>query len=426
MINLKSIKAVGQAKFSKQFIKPLYESYCFSNIPQTIKNILTAEDKTALPKDVLENLPQTYDKVVLFLVDGFGWKYFERYANKNSFLKYAIEKGTVSQLTAQYPSTTAAEVTTIHTGLPVGKSGVYEWFYYEPKADAVIAPLLFSFAGEKERENLVLAGIDSRDIFPKQTIYEDLRKQGVSSYVFQHKEYVNTSYNNIMLRGAEVVPYISLSEALINLSDKLLNEENRSYYFMYFDGIDKIAHRYGPESKQFEAEIDAFLYNMEKFFLKELQGKLHKTLFVMTADHGYASIDPKTTVYLNKDFPQIKGWIKKNKKGNLIVPAGSCRNMVLHIKESSLNSAHTFLSDALVGKAEIYKIEDLANQHFFCLEKPSDVFFEKIGNLAILPYNNESVWWDENGDFEIKYYGHHGGMTPEEMKTMFICLPFSS
>ena len=53
----------------------------------------------------------------------------------------------VEKLTAQFPSTTAAQITTIHTGQTVGEHGLFEWNYYEPVLDAVIAPLLFSFAG---------------------------------------------------------------------------------------------------------------------------------------------------------------------------------------------------------------------------------------------------------------------------------------
>ena len=84
--------------------------------------------------------------MVLFLVDAFGWRFFERFQDA-AFIQRMAKHGRIEKLISQFPSTTAAHVTTIHTGWPVGQSGVYEWYYYEPQLDAIIAPLLFSFAG---------------------------------------------------------------------------------------------------------------------------------------------------------------------------------------------------------------------------------------------------------------------------------------
>jgi len=41
-----------------------------------------------------------------------------------------------------------------------------------------------------------------------------------------------------------------------------------------------------------------------------------------------------------------------------------------------------------------------------------------VGNLVILSYRYESVWWYEKGKFEQNFYGHHGGLTPQEMETI--------
>ena len=77
MINEKSIAAVGAAGWSTSFVKPLYDSYCFSGIPATIEQLLTGRSSTTpLPADVLGSLPRRYDKIVLFLLDAFGWCFF--------------------------------------------------------------------------------------------------------------------------------------------------------------------------------------------------------------------------------------------------------------------------------------------------------------------------------------------------------------
>src|SRR5512145_1496377 len=114
-------------QMNPEFIKPQYDSGGFAGLPDRIKDAFSSG---------------SYDAVILFLVDGFGWRFFERFENA-SFLKRIATHGRIEKLISQFPSTTAAHLTTIHTGLNVGQSGVYEWTYYEPRVDAIIAPLLF-------------------------------------------------------------------------------------------------------------------------------------------------------------------------------------------------------------------------------------------------------------------------------------------
>jgi hypothetical protein len=47
----------------------------------------------------------------------------------------------------------------------------------------------------------------------------------------------------------------------------------------------------------------------------------------------------------------------------------------------------------------------------------------RLGNLVILPYEQESVWWYEKG-FEQKHYGHHGGLTPQEAEIPLLLYSF--
>src|SRR5690349_8602103 len=181
MLNALSLQAVNSAKFSQRFIKPCYDSYCFSNLPSTIEFLLTGKEGPMLPHDVFGSLPTRYDKVIFFFVDAFGWRFFERYAERCSFLKTINTHGVISKLTSQFPSTTAAHVTCIHTGLNVGQSGVYEWNYYELLVDEVITPLLFSYAGDKERDTLKHAGIAAEAYFPRQTVYQRRHTMGIAS-----------------------------------------------------------------------------------------------------------------------------------------------------------------------------------------------------------------------------------------------------
>lgn len=147
---------------------------------------------------------------------------------------------------------------------------------------------------------------------------------------------------------------------------------------------------------------------------------------LISADHGQVEVDPETTIYLNllPQSAQLQKLIKTNQKGDLLVPAGSCRDMFLYIKEGMLNEAQELLSKLLEGRAEVYQTSALINQDFFGPQPLSDTFLSRVGNLVILPYKNEAVWWYHKDKFEQKYYGHHGGLTREEMEIPLLLYVF--
>jgi len=384
------------------FVKPLYDSGGFAGIPNRIINAFEAGK---------------YDAVVLFFIDAFGWRFFERFQDM-PFLKRLATYGQIEKLTSQFPSTTAAHVTTIHTGLPVGVSGVHEWIYYEPQLDVVIAPLLFSHAGTKERDTLKNTKVQPADLYPSGIFYPQLGQMGVTPYSFGGHEYTPSTYSNVVMNGAEQRGFKTLSEAFINIRGLIEKAQNPIYINLYFDKIDSLCHEYGPTSPQVEAETQSFLVMMEYHFERMFNGN-KRVLFLMTADHGMAEVDPKTTTYLNthSDFQGFEKFIKTNRRGKSIVPAGSARDMFLYIHEEQLDEAQDFLAQRLAGRADVVKTEALINDGYFG-DEISSRFRERVGNLIVLSYLNESVWWYEKDRFEMKFYGHHGGLTPQEMETI--------
>jgi predicted AlkP superfamily pyrophosphatase or phosphodiesterase len=384
------------------FIKPNYGVGGFAGLPKRITDWMTGPDK--------------YDAVVLFLIDGFGWRFFEKFQDE-AFLKTIANRGTVEKLTSQFPSTTAAHITTLHTGQPVGEHGVFEWIYCEPTLDTVVAPLLFSHAGTRDRDTLKQTGIKPRHILPTATLYQSFKKLGISSFVLQHREYTPASYGDVLFSGAKALGYKTLPEALINLAELLEIASSPSYYVLYNDKVDAICHEYGPDSAQTNAEILVLLMTMENIFLNAVSRNRKKILFLLTADHGQSEVDPQTTVYINREahFTGIDKFIKTNRQGELIVPGGSPRDFFLYIRDGLVDEACSFLTQRLQEKAEVRKVAQLMSDGYFG-PVLSPKFKARVGDLVILPNRYESVWWYEKNKHDQHYYGHHGGLTPQEME----------
>jgi hypothetical protein len=436
MLNAASVRAVNGARFSQRFVRPLYDSYCFANLPATILFLLTGEGQYALPYDTLgerggkggdalNRAPPQFETVILFFVDAFGWRFFERYADKYTLLKAFMQDGIVSKMTSQFPSTTAAHVTCIHTGLPVGQSGVYEWNYYEPLVDDMITPLLFAYAGDNTRDTLKRANLLPELFYPRQTLYQVLQARGVTSYVFQNASFTPSTPSNVLFRGAIVSPFKQIADAVETIAQLVASRRSTStYYFLYIDAIDAAGHHYGPDSREFEQAVHTFFKAADQYLGDLLASKSGKTLLLMTADHGQIEVDPRTTIYLNQQLPGILPMLSTNRQGKLLVPAGSARDMFLHVRDERVDEALALLHHFLKGKAEVYRVQELITRGFFGTGPLSAEFLTRVGNVVIMPYYGETVWWYEHGRFAMHFRGHHGGATPEEMEIPLFVLPF--
>ncbi len=419
MLNKKSIDEIEKHKFSTSFLKPLYESYCFSNIPGTIKSLLGLDTSRSLPKDVLRDLKNNqYEKVVLLFLDAFGWRFLQKYKDTIDPLKKIVDSSHISKLTSQFPSTTTAHVTTIHTGLDVGEHGLYEWNVYEPKLDTIITPLLFCYSGEKTRETLQTE-LNPNEIIPKNSIYSDLKENGVKSFVFQNKLYNDSSMSKRYFRDTEeLIGFESVRECFTKLSDKYNKVTGKSYFFIYLDTIDYVSHRSGPESKEVFDETKKVFSLLKKEFLDKTNSG--NGIFLLSADHGHADVSPKNEIFINKLIPEIEQYLETDKNGKPLGPAGSSRDLFLHIKNKNLNKAKTLIETNLKGVADVYLVSELINEGFFGYVSKS--LEERIGDIVITPYKGYTVWFYDEKIERPKFLGHHGGLTKEEMEIPFITL----
>lgn len=388
------------------FIKPCYDIGGFAGLPAAIQGIFNGEQP-------YPQFSTDYDNIILCFIDGFGWRHVEKFG-AYPFLDRFARSGSIQKITSQFPSSTSCHVTCIHTGQNVGQSGVIEWNYYDPLLDAMIVPLLFSFSGTSERDQLKTTGIDPARLYPDETLYQKLKSQGVESTIFQHREYTPSTYSNIVFNGGKARGYKSLPETVLNLSKGLNQARGKNYFFLYYDRIDSISHDYGPNSEQVEAEVDMFMQVMDRQFTNKAMPQ-GKTLLLLTADHGQSEVDPATTIYINQVLPGFEKYIKTNRNGELLVPGGSCRDFFMYIKDDLLDEVLQLLQERLEGKADVVRTSDLIDQGYFG-HQVSETFRSHVGNLVILAYRHESVWWYESGRYEQKFYGHHGGLTPQEME----------
>lgn len=408
---------------ARRFVRPLYDTWGFARIPALIPALFADGGTSPAARDLLGPLAGGYDHVVLVLIDAFGWRFVERYADY-PFLRRFFDTGVVTRLTSQFPSTTAAHLTTLHTGLEVGQSGIYEWFIYDPTLDAMIAPLLYSWAGDEERNRLVGTALTPERLFPRTDYYARLTADGVRAYLFADGAYTPSPHSSIVCQGMRVVPVGTYADALRAAADLPRLAQRRTYSMVYIGDVDYVGHRSGCGSPAFDAAVDACLRRLESLLHRELARSSRRTLLLVTADHGMVDVAPARTLALDWAMPEILDWLEPTRAGGLKVPAGGPRDFFLHIRPECVDEAKARLTERLADMAEVHAVRDLIAEGFFGSAPPGEAFRSRVGNLVVLPYPGESVWWWGGGRFRNKLIGHHGGLTPEEMQTQLLALAY--
>jgi hypothetical protein len=337
-------------------------------------------------------------------LDAFGWRFLERHAGHPLFAR-AGSDGVLTQLTAQFPSTTTAQVTTIHSGLTVAEHGLYEWHVYEPKFDRLITPLLFSFAGDGMRGSL-FGQIDPDALFPTESIYARLAEAEVPSSVVLPAAIAGSAPNLALLRGTQVVPFSTTERALAAASTAL--DEGAGYAHIYLDELDSLMHAVGPDDPLVEAGAG--------LVLDALAGATFPpgTLVLLTADHGMSPVDPARTVYVNELWPGLAELLETGADGKPLAPAGSCRDLFLHVREGHLDEVCAGLGERLDGVADVVPVDELVAEGIFA--EPSPRLRERLAHVVVLPRYGEAVYWHEPGRFVQQLHGQHGGLSPQEME----------
>jgi hypothetical protein len=408
-------------KNNNNFVFPDYKKNCISNIPQLVSHILTSKaSKSPFEEKIEETDYQETNNVVLLVIDGFGYNQFLKAYKKDKFLSRLTREGDVFPITSTFPSQTTNALTTLNTGLTPQQHGLYEYFIYL-KNIGVINTLSFERTDQKRQHGLSEEEIDPNILLLKEkTIHTKLKEQGISSFTHINAMNALNACSKLLFEGSTIVPGLKMSDTIVGLRKNIeKNQEKKAYYFVHLDSLDTVAHGYGPESYETQVELSLITYLLQKELVQKLDKKAaKKTLILVTADHGGLSVNPKQTTYLNFTNYTMPN-LQKGENQKPIDPTGSLREIFLHIKEEKIPETKQLLEQKLGSKAQVIETKEAAQRGFFGLGDTSREFFERTGNLMILPFQNETVWFENSEGRRVTFLGQHGGLSEEEMLVPF-------
>jgi hypothetical protein len=369
----------------------------FSALPETVERLLTGTPG-GLPEAALPAGPAP-QRVAVVLLDAFGMRFVARHGD-HALLRRISRDGVLTPLPSQFPSTTAAHVTTLHTGLPVGEHGLYEWRVYEPALDEVVLPLPFARVGEAP-DSLHAAGLDPRALLEdRPTLYERLGANGVDTVAIEPASFCPSTFDGVAARGARLRPYTTFAEGVAALREELTSPGPPRYVLLYWDRIDLTGHLEGPDSAAFQTACESALDALELALRN-----LGDALILVSADHGQVSTGPDRVDYLDDVWPELIGHLTH-------APAGSARDCFLHVDDPRR------VRDELAARletGEVHLVEDLVEQGWFGDAGPR--LRARLADVCVLPGPGRQAWVRAHASVEQRFHGQHGGVHPDERDT---------
>ncbi len=240
-------------------IYPRYDGQSLSNVPATVMHALDARTRrTGIDKRFYNRHIDLdgVNKVALIVLDGLGYTLWMDHNRKGGFFNAISHKGFLMPITSVFPSTTAAAITTVNTGLTPLEHGLPEWVVYMREIGMIINTLPFTAFMSESRVDLQDKGIDPRILYNGRTVYEQLADQGIKSATLTHRALVNSAYTGIIKKGSDILGYVYPSDAAMKLR-RLIESDEKSYINLYMENIDTSTHAYGPFTEESRAEIDS-------------------------------------------------------------------------------------------------------------------------------------------------------------------------
>ncbi|MGW4478754.1 alkaline phosphatase family protein [Rhodococcus triatomae] len=334
------------------------------------------------------------NRVCILLVDGLGSELLEAHPDEAPFLSSAARR---PALTAGFPTTTAASLASLGTGMPSGEHGVVGYLMSVPGEDRLMNPLKWRLHGEGPRVDL-LRELVPEEFQPAPTAFERAAADGVTVSRVAPAYQGGSGLTRAALRGGEFKPTFSMGD-LVDAAVTSLRAGERSLVYAYHGELDLTGHARGPESSAWAlelAQVDLLARQIAAWLPSD--GAL-----IVTADHGMVQVRSPLDVDQEPELTRGVRQIGGEPRARHIYAAPDEADPVLERWRSRLADDFAVFSRAEVIERGWFGPTVSARAR----ERIGDVIAVATGDGALIRKSAEPL--------QSILVGHHGSLTSAEL-----------
>ena len=332
-------------------------------------------------------------RVAVLLIDGMGAELLRGRTDVAPFLAGLPDRS----MTAGFPSTTAASLGSLGTGLPPGEHGIVGYLLAIPDHQRLLNPLKWRLMGEGPRVDL-LKELVPEQFQPTATAFERAAAAGVTVTQVAPMYQAGSGLTRAALRGGDFRPNFSVGD-LVDGIVTALTAGDRTLVYAYHGDLDMTGHVRGPDSESWSLELGQI-----DLAVRTLAERLPRdAALIVTADHGMVAV--REPVDFDRT-PQLRAGVRslggEPRARHVYAERGSADDVVAAWRE-------TLGDDFTVsGRADA-----IAAGWFGPVVAPA--VFDRIGDAVVTANGARAVIRSGGEPLQSRLLGHHGSLTAAEM-----------
>ena len=319
-------------------------------------------------------------QIVLLLLDGLG---ASQLAARAARIAPVLGSGTGTTVTSVAPSTTAAALTSLTTGLAPSAHGVVG--YRVAVGDEILNVLGWRLS-ERDGRRIVRP----REFQP----FEPFPQSPHPTPVVSRHEYRATGFSAAHLGDAHLYGWHTPAGLVVEV--RRLLERGAPFVYAYYDGIDRTAHVCGLDD-HYDAELRA----VERMVGDLLEVLAPGAVLVVTADHGQVEVGSSIEVFGGDVMDHV----------TLI--SGEGRFRWLHARPGAKAELLAVVSERYGSVAWVRDADQIVDDGWLG-GVPSPEVRARLGDVALVPFA-PTAFLDPADTGEQRLVCRHGSLTSDEM-----------
>ncbi len=413
---------IGNVPLPDELVWPAYDGYSLANVAPTVLRHfgIGGARSPELAEEVLGGVLKGAQKLVITLVDALGFLTLTQAMESGRVpgFQALAERGRFVPLTSVFPSTTAAALSSFHTGLPPAGHGVVGYRMYLPDRGYVANMIRLSPEVDERPGRMLRNSGDARALLGVPTVHSLLTAAGVSSYCMIHRSLAHSGLSEMLYDGAtDVIPFVNASDLFIQVRRMVTSDPGRpACIWLYTDTMDTIQHRYGTRGEEPEGEIYSLGYSIERELLSPLEGQDVNAAFMLLADHGHIQVDEADIVQV-AELPGLKHRL-------VAPPTGTARSAYFHVRDGAITDVMSALESGLAGAACVAKAPRALADGLWGNGPRAAGFSGRIGDVLALMFGGTTLFYAYRDDAVPSDIvgGRHGGLHEREMLIPFFAM----